>query len=331
MAQLTLSQISGWKVSGSNYHDFVYDSEKTKATFENLSSKETKSLVYIGIADGIRLWTLPINSPLWPANKKDEMVHIPLYKSHVQKATRRKMHLNAIDGVLAMLYKDPLSILRRIGIIAIEDVCLVKGYSVIVWLMMAMKYISLTEQDVHNITNYVDNLCVIDNTFKNIPAAPITRKTIVKLKQYKITNESCDDILALWYRKRAGGMKGDMKMLENAIAYYYINPNDIQERIVMRRFQIHAVALKIPIIKEAIDFHPYPKILSLISDELNITSKIVKQYIWNVESGFNLRKPETIIESKKLEVHFMWKQIARVLAGIRKNILVKHGLYQLDG
>ena len=169
MAQLTLSQISGWKVSGSNYHDFVYDSEKTKATFENLSSKETKSLVYIGIADGIRLWTLPINSPLWPANKKDEMVHIPLYKSHVQKATRRKMHLNAIDGVLAMLYKDPLSILRRIGIIAIEDVCLVKGYSVIVWLMMAMKYISLTEQDVHNITNYVDNLCVIDNTFKNNP------------------------------------------------------------------------------------------------------------------------------------------------------------------
>ena len=47
--------------------------------------------------------------------------------------------------------------------------------------------------------------------------APVTRSMIIKMSGQKIESE----VLALWYRKRAGGMKGDMKMLENAIAYYY--------------------------------------------------------------------------------------------------------------
>ena len=104
------------------------------------------------------------------------------------------MYANAIDGVLAMLYTDPSSILRRIGIIAIEDVCLVKRILIYYWLMMAIKYISLTKF---------------------------------------ITTE---------------------------------DPQTVEEQL-FGRFNIETIALKIPIIKEAIDFHPFPQLIAVLTDE----------------------------------------------------------------
>ena len=324
MAQKTLSQMNGWEIKGDKCHDFVYNSEKQTAVFCNLDSEKTQKLAFIGTADGLRLWAHYTDSPKWldGTNITGDNVHIPLYKSHVQKCTRRKMYANAIDGVLALLYKDPSSILRRIGIIAIEDVCLVRGYSVIVWLMMAIKYITLTKQDVNNIINYIDNLCTIDKIFVNTPRAPVTRSMIIKMQ-----DKNRDEVLALWYRKRAGGMKGDMKMLENAIAYYYREPNEIHEKVIWRRFQIEVVALKIPIIQEAIDFHPFPQLIPVLNRRTNILQKTIKEYIWKVESAVNLRKPETIACSKTYSQHYLWKQLYPHLQDERKKILVRLGLY----
>jgi len=321
---MTLSQMSGWNITGSESHDFVYDPDNQNARFTDLESEKTKHLAYIGTSDGVRLWTHHSSSPQWMDNVSvnGDTSHIPLYKSHVQKCTRRMMFRNAIDGVLAMLYKDPSSILRRIGIIAIEDVCLVKGYSVIVWLMMAIKYITLTKQDVHNIVNYVDNLCAIEKVFINMPLQPVTRKMILTMK-----HENRDEVLALWYRKRAGGMKGDIKMLENAIAYYYRDPKQIEEKKIWRRFQIEVVALKIPIIQEAIDFHPFPELLSVLNRKTNIDKKTLKKYIWCVESAVNMRKLDTKIQSKTYGQHFIWRQIMQHLQQERKKILVRLGLY----
>ena len=326
MAQMTLSQMSGWNIKGDKCHDFVYNPDKQTAIFTDLDSNKARELSFIGEADGLRLWMHFTNSPLWKESTiiSGDSVHIPLYKSHVQKCTRRKMYANAIDGVLAMLYTDPSSILRRIGIIAIEDVCLVKGYSVIVWLMMAIKYISLTKQDVYNVINYIDNLCEIDTVFVNTPRSPVTRKMIMSIK-----HDNRDEVLALWYRKRAGGMKGDIKMLENAVAYYYRDPQTVEERIVWRRFNIETIALKIPIIKEAIDFHPFPQLIAVLNRRTNILNKMIKEYIWKVESGVNIRKPNTITSSNTLSKHYIWKQLSPHLHQERKKILVRLGLFNL--
>jgi len=326
MAQMTLSQMNGWNIKGDKCHDYVYNPDKQTAIFTDIDSNNARDLSFIGEADGVRLWMHFTNSPLWNENivVSGHSVHIPLYKSHVQKCTRRKMYANAIDGVLAMLYTDPSSILRRIGIIAIEDVCLVKGYSVIVWLMMAIKYISLTKQDVYNVLNYIDNLCEIDTVFVNTPISPVTRKMIMSMK-----HKNRDEVLALWYRKRAGGMKGDIKMLENAVAYYYRDPHKVEERIVWRRFKIEAIALKIPIIKEAIDFHPFPQLIPVLNRRTNILNKMIKEYIWKVDSAVNIRKPNTMASSNTLSKHYIWKQLSPHLHQERNKILVRLGLINL--
>ena len=122
-------------------------------------------------------------------------------------------------------------------------------------------------------------------------------------------------------------MKGDIKMLENAVAYYYREPNKIEERIVWRRFKIKTVALKIPIIKEAIDFHPFPQLIPVLNRRTNILSKTIKEYIWKVDSGVNIRKPDTMASSKTLSQHFIWKQISPHLQKERKKILIRLGLF----
>ena len=135
-----------------------------------------------------------------------------------------------------------------------------------------------------------------------------------------------DEVLALWYRKRAGGMKGDMKMLENAIAYYYREPNEIHEKVIWRRFQIEVVALKIPIIQEAIDFHPFPQLIPVLNRRTNILQKTIKEYMEG-RIAVNLRKPETIACSKTYSQHYLWKQLYPHLQDERKKILVRLGLY----
>ena len=159
--------------------------------------------------------------------------------------------------------------------------------------------------------------------FVNTPRSPVTRKMIMTIK-----HDNRDEVLALWYRKRAGGMKGDIKMLENAIAYYYREPTKVEERIVWRRFQIEKIALKIPIIKEAIDFHPFPQLISVLNRRTNIQSKNI-EYIWKVDSAVNYRKPATMASSKTLSQHFIWKQLSSHLHSERKKILVRLGLFVL--
>lgn len=324
MAQMTLSQMNGWDISGNNYTDFVYDAGNNTAEFMNLKSSETKKLSYITTSDGLRLWKHDDYSPLWKHEVTiyGDSVHVPLYKSHIQKAIRRKMTLNAIDGGLALLYTDPSALLRRLAIIAIEDVCLVEDYSVIVWLMMAIKNIELTKFDVDNILHYMENLCAINKVYNNMPQSnKVTRTMIIGMSE-----EYRSDVLALWYRKRAGGMKGDMKMLENAISYYYRSPEQIAKKELQTRYYINTVKLKISIIQESIDFHPFPQLLTILENQLKIPSKTIKEYIWRVESCVNLRKPETMKRSKALGQHYIWKIIKPALQDERRKILVRLGL-----
>lgn len=275
MAQLTLSQMSGWNISSDNYTDFIYNSKLNIAEFVNLESDDSECLIYVGTSDKVRLWLVPNNEKEWKNNVivYGDTVYSPLYKSHVQKTVRRKMTMNAIDGVLALLYKDPSAILRRIPIIAIEDVCLIKGYSVIVWLMMAIrstnsKRYNLTNQDIHNILNYVENLSGTEHIYIDTPRNPITKQMILGLP-----SEYRNEVLSLWYRKRAGGMKCDMKMLDNAISYYFKNPHAIINKSLHSRFNISNIQLKISILPEAIDFHPFPEILLKLESKLHIPKK----------------------------------------------------------
>ena len=320
MRQLTFNQLKGWNNNipkNIGMRDFVYSPANKMAYFKNVS--EAGNLVYIGDSDKVRLWIESekySKEQIWdPMIVTPGDVHIPLYKSHVQKAIRRKLTLPAVQGVLALLYKDPDAILRRLAIITIEDVCLVYGYSVIVWLMMSQKYRKLTYSDVNIIIEFVIGLCDIDTVFKNI-------KTTVKQRPElsAIPNPERSELLSLYHRARFGGLSGDIKMLQNAISYYYDNQRFIVKNIAKNDYDIMSLKLNIPIIAESIDFHPFPYIVTKISSHIKANPEQIKKMIWDAESAVNKRKVNTIKQSKITKQHQLWKIIKEKLDSERNYI-----------
>ena len=114
---------------------FIYDPLNCKAFFDTKPEPTDK---YITLKIGIRLFYREPPADLditIPTIKCD--YGVPLIKSNLQKAIRRRDNSIAIQSTLALIQKDPMELLRRLPIIYIEDVCLMDSYSIVVWLMMA--------------------------------------------------------------------------------------------------------------------------------------------------------------------------------------------------
>ena len=195
---------------------FIYDPLNCKAFFDTKPEPTDK---YITLKIGIRLFYRepPVDLDITiPTIKCD--YGVPLIKSNLQKAVRRRDNSIAIQSALALIQKDPMELLRRLPIIYIEDVCLMDSYSIVVWLMMADKeYGALKKRDIDIILNIVNSLCDCKTYFNYIKND----------YSYAFTHESLQfapngsQLLSVYYRSQYGGMKGDMKMLENSIYYYY--------------------------------------------------------------------------------------------------------------
>ena len=72
---------------------------------------------------------------------------------------------------------------------------------------------------------------------------------------------------------------------------------------------------------EAIDFHPYPHMLVILSRMTEINKDLIKEFIWFIESGYNIRKPFTIESSKLYEERREWRKILIYLDDIREEMI----------
>jgi hypothetical protein len=112
-------------------------------------------------------------------------------------------------------------------------------------------------------------------------------------------------------------MHGDMYMLENAIEYYIQNPS-IVEKTQYECIDYDALRkMDIEILEEAIDFHPFPHMLSMLEKRTGLDKSVVKEYIWFGESGYNIRKEETLQKSKTYKAREEWRVIHRHLDSVR--------------
>jgi len=245
---------------------------------------------------------------------------IHLLKSNLQKAIRRGNAEVAVKTALAMLQKNPMELMRRLPIIFVEDVCPLRSLPVPVWLMMAGNDVELTPIDVENILNIVADLCECRHVFPY-------RKSMNVL-EYVTTHEElqhlheADVLLAIHYRSFYGGMADDIKMLHACIQYYRSRPSEIAMASPISRHSINFADMtsETPILKVAIDFHPFPNILSEISEKTKLTRATVKEFIWNTESAVNIRKPSTIDISAFYRGRNEWLRIETCLHGIRDSI-----------
>jgi hypothetical protein len=289
---------------------FIYDPEKRLAYFTENASESDR---FICAKSGLELYYRVYDTSCIKNIKNIKTPYnIPLLKSNLQKAVRRKDVESAVQTSEILLQTDPTSFLRRLPIIFIEDVCLTDAFPIVVWMMMADKDYKLKEYDKGVLLSIVSELCEIDEWYDTRGDADTDEKYTHESLQY---GPNSDCLLSLYYRMLYGGMKGDMKMLYNAIGFY----RD-REICKMKMNVIDHINLRHKIIPEAIDYHPYPYLLTYITKHTDIPEDRVKELIWYAESGLNERKPYTIENSEKYKEMTDWKMIKPFLDQFRNKL-----------
>ena len=294
---------------------FIYDPENYKAYFESVPQPRD---AYLSTKIGIKLYyRKPSYNKSILLPKIECKANIPLLKSNLQKAVRRCQTYIAITSALDIIQKDPIELLRRLPIIYIEDVCLMDSFPIVVWLMMAEKEHTLDVNDIDILLHIVKSLCetttYYDDSVDYTKDFELTHKNLQYL-------ENKDAVLSLYYRSQYGGMKGDMKMLRNSVYYYTERPSEIEKT---HYDCIHYAELgsSLEIIPEAIDFHPFPQMIHMLVKQTNLDNNDIKECIWFVESGVNIRKPDTIENSREYSKKECWKIIKSKLGRFRYNLV----------
>jgi hypothetical protein len=304
--QTKLSQFFSIKTEFNAKHKrcFIYDPEKSRAIFETEpQAKDVFIVKKLGIS--LYLRNCVVEKYDLPTIKTD--AKIPLLKSNLQKAVRRGKNIVAMGTALAMLQKEPVELVRRLAIICIEDVCVMDTYPVLVWLMMTDKHYLPTTGDFYLILQIVNSLCNCTETFDHT----------YKYKDFVLNHESLQDLkrhdvlLALFYRQKYGGMKGDIEMLNSGISYYTANYGQIVKT------DFSTIDFEIPdeleILECAVDFSPFPFILDNINKKTGLDNGKIKEFIWFAESAWNFRKLHTQIRSENYKSRPEWELIEKHL------------------
>ncbi len=329
------------KRSASKYNDFVYDPSKHLAFFspdETIGDQQRAHL--ITTVDQIRLWYItPPDSNDSCDDPFDFATNItPLLKSHLQKSIRRRNMSAAIRTAYTMCITSPSDILRRLPIIAIEDVELIPGTSVIVWLMMTVSKRQLTALDVRHVLGYVERLVQTDNTFRHNKTQTLhrekpTHQTIVSACIGSNNAGGLSEMLALHYRIMFGGMPGDMQMMQRALETYLDDTNrstTIAPFAVLTPYKPSAFpelmlpsAMDPDFVMASIDFHCYPWMLKKISEKTGLSQAQVKKLNWFCDSSVNERKEWTKRRAEQNARTDDWKAIKPQLDKWRLFILSK--------
>jgi hypothetical protein len=292
-------------ISSKEKRCFIYDPDNRSAFF---AYKSEPTDVFIAKKLQVCLFYRPSSDEAQWTPSPNRINHdMPLLKSNLQKAIRRKRTDIAVPTLIAMLAISPIEVFRRLSVIFIEDVCLMSSISIVVWLMMCDTDYILKKVDVFLLVNIVMSLCETDEYFADSD----------DIKEYagghREICEQDDAILAVYYRSKYGGLKGDMAMLRRAITYYLKGGKIVEPRWT----QTVRFSNKVLIMPEAIDFHPYPNLLWNITKVIKVPRDVVKMTIWNVESGLNVRKPETILRAKCARDTNEWLKIRPELNFLR--------------
>jgi hypothetical protein len=237
---------------------------------------------------------------------------VPYLKSNLQKAIRRKLTCSAICTTQQLLIQDPLALLRRLPVIAVEDVEWSEEINYVVWMMCAVsKGFVLQSHQHQHIYLLVSMLCssngryihyyrnrtfyscseIVTRLLRRIPS-----KCLGSLRRDSLELVS---LVALLVRVSYGGMNGDMNLLHSLSYHLEKIPQGSYAGFgpfVPGEHQFSSCH-QLP---EAIDFH-CSDITTKASKKFNINESMVRQFMWDYRSGVNVRdvQERSEIDSKK--------------------------------
>jgi hypothetical protein len=275
---------------------FIFDNKTAWITSKkNETGKEVgeiKNIKIIYLTDNLILFNNKIDKP--------PVYLYPLLKSNLQKQIRRG-EKEAVSTAELMLDLNAFELLRRLSVIALEDVEMSFETCAIVWLMAATsKGFVLTPFLKKFILNYVYNLT----------KHPVCRRLLLEKveKEYK-KKLSLEEVLsskhsekefiaAILFRASFGGLKGDILMISELCDEIIQNDRKLE---FLKTYSYEIPKLKI--LDSAIDFHIFPKLIELIQKDTGIKPEIIQKTIWECSSRINYRFQET---SENMEI---WKEI----------------------
>jgi hypothetical protein len=240
----------------------------------------------------------------------------------------------AIRTAYTMCITSPSDILRRLPIIAIEDVELIQGTSIIVWLMMTVSKRQLTALDIRLVLGYVERLVRTDNTFRHNKTQALhnekqTHQTIVSTYSGSENSNVLSEMLALHYRIQFGGMQGDILMMQRALEAY-LDDTKLSETDTLTTYEPKTFpelmlpsAMEPDFVMASIDFHCYPWMLKKISEKTGLSQAQVKKLNWFCDSSVNERKEWTKRRAEQNARTDDWKAIKPQLDRWRLFILSK--------
>lgn len=287
---------------------FIYDACARVAFFEPTPMVTDR---FISIACKIRLYYRGESYPRYKEQSEFTEEHVSLLKSNLQKAVRRMDSYVACQSLIELIRISPMELLRRLPIIMIEDVTVYEQITILVWLMMAGVNYLLSIRDVDTLLQITEKLCETLDYFPDVKSSYVSLSDIREIPA----------LMAVYYRREYGGMKGDMILLAEALTYYKEQPDKILSFEFKEKSSYCQKDGYTVIMAEAIDFHCYPQLLSYLSNRTTLISDQIKEWIWNAQSGFNKRKEETIERSRKYKEAEEWSQLVKPLEVFRKSMI----------
>ena len=231
--------------------------------------------------------------------------------SHLQKCIRRMDSIKSIKTAKHFFDLDQNSFLRRLPIIMLEDVTIHESFPILIWLMIAKsKGFHLKIEMLKWILGVVFHLSTLNE------------------KTHYLNNDQCEKTIfendsiflhALRFRKRYGGMKGDMNMIEYYTHLLSDNKIDINYgKITNIKLNIEPLSKK-EWIYQANDFHCNRFIISKIKNyiEYKYSEEYIKKLMWNFSSSINCR----ILKDQNKEEEEDWYKIEKKVKRIQKNCI----------
>ncbi len=226
--------------------------------------------------------------------------------SHLQKCIRRMDILRSIQTAKHFIDLDIQSFLRRLPIIMLEDVCIHNSFPILIWLMIS---ISKGFQMKNEIIQWL--LGIIYYLSQENKKQSYLNHRIEELHFNEMNNIIYQ---TLHFRKKYGGMKGDMNMIE------YYKHLIYQNNIEIKNDKIHFIKLKIENLEyrdwlhQANDFHCNRYIIQKIKNYYpEYSEEILKRLVWEYSSSYNKR-----IKKEKLK-NDDWNKIKKRVKYIQKN------------
>ena len=234
--------------------------------------------------------------------------------SHLQKCVRRMKTLKCVQTAKHLIDVDVTSLLRRLPIIMLEDVTIHESISIIIWLMIAdsKKYILKNEmvQWILGVVYYLSKEPTKTEYKNNVNIE-------YEWEPKKYSEEDNTILYSLKFRKRYGGMKGDMYMIE-----------DYKKKIIHNDTKI--MRHKIPIIQisnvlrmefhewiyQANDFHCNRSIPRQIMKYYPMyDEQYIKELLWKYSSCKNNRVKHNVGMNKD------WEKIKEGVKKVQKSCI----------